>query len=653
MPGSKLGYFNSVISDLGRPIVATITVYDAGTATPSTIYADAGGVTPLANPFSTDAIGRFQFYAATGKYDVQVSGAGITTYKIQNVSLSDISLISELMDVTTYFCVTPEQYGAVGDGATDDWASFNAMFAALAISTAPRKKVILNPAVYYSIQSRLNATNVFEIDVDNLIMEGPGMGVKTIMYEGALTATNFMFFKNQPGYNDLHDLQIVCGPGDDSNTRDLSKITNIICWDDTKYTSLARVELVGCTGKCVTGYNWMSENRHCLFKWFGVAGLDEVSTTAYVVNCYANGGTILAGSRGFIIDTAYGFYGGNAVDHADIGYYCDMPGGGIVALQGNGAEGCNQYLKSTGGVIYLDGFAGNNTGLTGLPDAWIEVLNCSGRITGFSNTYDNTYLLQTTNSPDLIIDGNIPKEDILVTDAAADHFFDPIRHARDYSGDNFRTVAAADFDDLVNITLRNYNGCQDATAIIPDGTVTYTATLSLFNMGGYGKFTFCRQNAWGTTAFTFNQSVGNGFEIENIHIPLYFNGLNDTAHISFKFIQSGTGVLFKLTNCQLVTFYGVILDAVTGSGDVFEMDDFSTLVLDKTVMDLMSPLFSGLCNKPERIKFTGYSDKPTGGVFDTGCKIYFTAPTAGGYEGCVCTAGGAPGTWKYFGAVQA
>lgn len=494
MPGSKLGYFNSVLTDKGIPLAATITVFDQGTATPSTIYADAGGVTPLANPFSTDAIGRFQFYAATGKYDVQVSGAGITTYKIENVSLSDISLISELMDVTTYFCVTPEQYGAVGDGVTDDWAAFNAMFAALAISTAPRRKIVLNPAVYYSIQSRLNATNVFEIDVDNLIMEGPGMGVKTIMYEGALTATNFMFFKNQPGYNDLHDLQIVCGPGDDSNTRDLSKITNIICWDDTKYTSLARVELVGCTGKCVTGYNWTSEVRHCIFKWFGVAGLD---------------------------------------------------------------------------------------------------------------------------------------------------------------GDNFRTVAAADFDDLVNITLRNYNGCQDATAIIPDGTVTYTATLSLFNMGGYGKFTFCRQNAWGTTAFTFNQSVGNGFEIENIHIPLYFNGLNDTAHIYFKFIQSGTGVLFKLTNCQLVTFYGVILDAVTGSGDVFEMDDFSTLVLDKTVMDLMSPLFSGLCNKPERIKFTGYSDKPTAGVFDTGCKIYFTAPTAGGYEGCVCTAGGAPGTWKYFGAVQA
>lgn len=102
MPGSKLGYFNSVLTDKGIPLAATITVFDQGTATPSTIYEDAGGVTPLANPFSTDAIGRFQFYAATGKYDVQVSGAGITTYKIQNVSLSDICNKPERVRFTGY-----------------------------------------------------------------------------------------------------------------------------------------------------------------------------------------------------------------------------------------------------------------------------------------------------------------------------------------------------------------------------------------------------------------------------------------------------------------------------------------------------------------------------------------------------------------------
>ena len=141
------------------------------------------------------------------------------------------------------------------------------------------------------------------------------MGVPALVYEGVYTATNFMFFTNQPGYNEIRDLQIKCGAGDDAGTRDNSKITNIICWDDTKYTSLSRCEFVGCTGKCVTGYNWMSEVRHCIFKWFGVAGLDEISTTAHVIGNYANGGAFTAGTSGFIIETAYGFYGGNACDN--------------------------------------------------------------------------------------------------------------------------------------------------------------------------------------------------------------------------------------------------------------------------------------------------------------------------------------------------
>ena len=67
---------------------ATITVYESGTPTLASIYSD-DGVTPQSNPFTSSSVGLFYFYAANGLYDVQVSGAGITTYTIGAILLDD------------------------------------------------------------------------------------------------------------------------------------------------------------------------------------------------------------------------------------------------------------------------------------------------------------------------------------------------------------------------------------------------------------------------------------------------------------------------------------------------------------------------------------------------------------------------------------
>ena len=44
---------------------------------------------------------------------------------------------------------------------------------------------------------------------------------------------------------------------------------------------------------------------------------------------------------------------------------------------------------------------------------------------------------------------------------------------------------------------------------------------------------------------------------------------------------------------------------------------------------------------------------PSTGRWDVGTKIYYVTPTAGGYIGSVCTTAGTPGTWKTFGAISA
>src|SRR6202030_2235955 len=51
------------------------------------IYSDAALTQALANPTTTDGLGNYFFYAAPGRYEVEVSGPGITTKQLPNVIL--------------------------------------------------------------------------------------------------------------------------------------------------------------------------------------------------------------------------------------------------------------------------------------------------------------------------------------------------------------------------------------------------------------------------------------------------------------------------------------------------------------------------------------------------------------------------------------
>ena len=83
----KVAYHNMVINvATGIGTQATITVYNAGTLVKPSIYSDTAG-TAETNPFTTDANGRFSFYADPGEYDIKVSGSGITAYTLEDVTI--------------------------------------------------------------------------------------------------------------------------------------------------------------------------------------------------------------------------------------------------------------------------------------------------------------------------------------------------------------------------------------------------------------------------------------------------------------------------------------------------------------------------------------------------------------------------------------
>jgi hypothetical protein len=87
-------YNNSVITSTGVAVPgATVTVRLAsippGIGALATLYGDEG-VTTTPNPTSTDAFGRFGFYAAAGRYDITISGSLIATYTLAAEEIADV-----------------------------------------------------------------------------------------------------------------------------------------------------------------------------------------------------------------------------------------------------------------------------------------------------------------------------------------------------------------------------------------------------------------------------------------------------------------------------------------------------------------------------------------------------------------------------------
>jgi len=71
-------YFNLVQDSAGNALSGvTVTVYDTGTSTVSTLYSSNTG-SAQANPFTNDSDGSFEFYAANGRYDVVYTKTGYT-----------------------------------------------------------------------------------------------------------------------------------------------------------------------------------------------------------------------------------------------------------------------------------------------------------------------------------------------------------------------------------------------------------------------------------------------------------------------------------------------------------------------------------------------------------------------------------------------
>ncbi len=96
-----------VFNAQGRPMAgASVRVCTSeATGQPCTplalIYSDAALTQALANPLSADGLGNYNFYAAPGRYEIEISGPGIVTKQIPNVILPSDPTTPTFTSVTT------------------------------------------------------------------------------------------------------------------------------------------------------------------------------------------------------------------------------------------------------------------------------------------------------------------------------------------------------------------------------------------------------------------------------------------------------------------------------------------------------------------------------------------------------------------------
>jgi len=220
-----------VLTSSGHPVAgATVRVCQAGaTGTPcgplATIYTDATLTVTAANPFQSDGIGNYHFYAPAGRYSLQISGQGITGTRMYpdvilapdvsssvsgnnisafgltlggNLSVAGNATISGTLTTgnfnpgsfsPTSLSVSGSEtvagprprtdvtaYGAKGDSATDDTAAIQSAINAVCAEDLNHKSTLFFPPGSYVIsQPQTPSTNpVFTGLCSGLTIEGSG-----------------------------------------------------------------------------------------------------------------------------------------------------------------------------------------------------------------------------------------------------------------------------------------------------------------------------------------------------------------------------------------------------------------------------------------------------------------------------------------------
>lgn len=381
---------------------ATITVYEAGTVTPVTLFADALGSAPLANPCTSDVAGYFFFYTHAQRVDVQISG-GIAPHTVTTpYTLGDLTG-GEAGSLYGWFNV--RDYGAVGDGLTNDRAAFDA--ARVAATALTNGAAVIVPAGTYRLGSSLT------MDADVNVWAMPGAIISndagaTLTILGSFIGDISQHFAGA-GLVDLTSAKIECayaewwgidGVADDVQINQALVAARRVVSLDKRYYQAAYISVPSNrewdgAGSDRTVLDWTGGAVGNMAAKVRVLNADNVKLSGFTIDGQSADATILAGS-GLLVDD-----GSTNVTIEDVHAY-DCYRHGILVNTGSNIHlrRCKVSLGCTSSAVLLGQFPaayGLSTNQN-LSDVWVDDLlidtvksdamgiwNCSGG-DGFSST---------------------------------------------------------------------------------------------------------------------------------------------------------------------------------------------------------------------------------------------------------------------------
>lgn len=137
-------YQDSVQDRNGNAVVGASVLVKTLAGATATIYSD-NGVTAASNPLTTDSKGHFEFYAANGRYTLEISGAGLTaTHTVTDILLDDetteTAIAGNLVFSNAAARIVGDFYNATHANrviATSDAANKKAEFGVAPTTTSP------------------------------------------------------------------------------------------------------------------------------------------------------------------------------------------------------------------------------------------------------------------------------------------------------------------------------------------------------------------------------------------------------------------------------------------------------------------------------------------------------------------------------------